>query len=64
MFFMFRMITRKHAIKKWEVSIVELQDGKDSLFKISQRIPDLSVAETRVFKDKKSAKRLFDKWLG
>ena len=54
---------KKHPTKKWEVSIMEFEDEGGSKFKVTRRLPDSSVAETKVFKDKKEAKILFDEWL-
>ncbi|AJF61246.1 TPA: hypothetical protein HA239_01195 [Candidatus Woesearchaeota archaeon] len=54
---------KKHPVKKWEVSISELQEGIDKRFKVTRRLPDMSVAETRIFRDKKKARALFDEWL-
>ncbi len=57
------MATRKHPIKKWEVSIMEFQNHIGKKFKVTRRLPEMSVAETKVFTTKKKAKRLFDEWL-
>ena len=54
------MATKKHPIKKWEVSIMELQNHIGKKFKVTRRLPEMSVAETKVFTTKKKAKRLFD----
>ncbi|MBI2146341.1 hypothetical protein HYU22_03310 [Candidatus Woesearchaeota archaeon] len=57
------MATKKHVTKKWEVSIMEFQNHTGRKFKVTRRLPELSVAETKVFATKKKAKRLFDEWL-
>lgn len=54
--------SQKHAIKKWEVSLSELHDG-EIVFKVTRRIPELSVSETLFFKTKNEAKKQFDEWL-
>ena len=54
---------KKHIIKKWEVSIIEFQDDEGSKFKVTRRLPEMSVAETKIFKSKKEAKEQFDEWL-
>ena len=54
------MATKKHPIKKWEVSIMGFQNQEGKKFKVTRRLPEMSVAETRVFTTKKKAKRLFD----
>ena len=55
--------TEKHINKKWEVSIIELKNDDDKKFKVTRRIPDLAVAETKFFKTKQEAKEQFDEWL-
>ncbi|MCK4589692.1 MAG: hypothetical protein KAT77_04555 [Nanoarchaeota archaeon] len=54
---------KKHPTKKWEVSIMEFEDEEGQKFKVTRRLPDASVAETKVFKNKEEAKKLFDNWL-
>lgn len=55
--------TKKHPTKKWEVSISEFQNHTGKKFKVTRRLPEMSVAETKVFTTKKKAKRLFDEWI-
>lgn len=55
--------TKKHPIKKWEISMMEFQNHLGKKFKVTRRIPDMSVAETKVFRSKKRAKKKFDDWL-
>ena len=55
--------TQKHPIKKWEVSIMEIFDGKETKFKVTRRISEMSVAETKILNSKEEAKQQFDKWL-
>ena len=57
------METKKHPIKKWEVSIAEFQEDVGLKYKVTRRLPEMSVAETRVFTNKEEAKKLFDEWL-
>lgn len=54
---------REHLSKKWEISIIELQNTKGKKYKVTRRLPELGVSETRVFTSKKKAKELFDDWL-
>ena len=42
---------------------MELQNHIGKKFKVTRRLPEMSVAETKVFATKKKAKRLFDEWL-
>ena len=53
----------KHPYKKWEVSIMEIQEGTEIKFKVTRRITELSVAETKVFNSKQEAKKQFEEWL-
>ncbi len=55
--------TKKHILKKWEISFIELQNHVGKKFKVTRRLPNLSVAETKVFRSKKKAKKQFDEWL-
>lgn len=55
--------TKKHSRKKWEVSIIALQNKTGKKFKVTRRLPELSVAETKIFKGEKKAKKKFDEWL-
>lgn len=57
------MPIKKHPTKKWEVSIIELQNHKGKKFKVTRRMPQMSVAETKIFKTKKNAIRQFHEWL-
>lgn len=53
----------KHLTKKWEVSIMEYQDETGTKYKVTRRIPELSVAETKIFNSKEKAKEQFEEWL-
>ena len=46
-----------------EISIIELEDVLGKKYKVTKRIPELNVSETRVFRSKKLALRHFEKWL-
>ena len=50
-------------MKKWEVTISEFESEKGKIFKVTRRYPELLVAETRVFNNKKEALELFYEWL-
>ena len=54
---------KKHPIKNWEVSIIEIENHIGKKYKVTRRIPDMSVAETKVFRSKQDAKKQFDEWL-
>ena len=54
---------KKHPIKKWEISIIELEDNGIMKYKVTRRLLELSVAETKVFRSKEDARKQFDEWL-
>lgn len=54
---------KKHPTKKWEISIIEYEDYTGKRYKVTRRLPDMSVAETKIFKSKEEAKKQFDDWL-
>ena len=53
----------KHQTKKWEISIMEFLSENKSIFKVTRRIAQLHVAETKIFYNKEEAKRQFEEWL-
>ncbi|MEK6939420.1 MAG: hypothetical protein AABX31_01710 [Nanoarchaeota archaeon] len=55
--------TKHHPFKKWEVSIMKIQEGNSTIYKVTRRIAQLSVAETKIFKSKEEAKKQFEAWL-
>ena len=57
------MIAKKHPTEKWEISLVELHGQGRKRFKVTRRLPEMSVAETKVFSSKKKAKQLLNEWL-
>ena len=54
---------KEHPIKKWEVSIIGIENAIGKKYKVTRRIPEMSVSETRVFRSKEEAKKQFDEWL-
>jgi hypothetical protein len=48
---------------KWEVSISVFISEKGKRYKVTRRLPELYVAETKMFRDRNKAKKLFDAWL-
>jgi hypothetical protein len=53
----------KHAHKKWEVSIAELHSSQGTKYKVTRRLSEMNVAETKFFDSKERAKEQFDEWL-
>jgi len=48
---------------KWEITILEIKNHVGKKYKVTRRIPDLSVAETKVFRKKKDAVKQLQDWL-
>lgn len=46
-----------------EVSIIELEENGVLVYKVTKRVPELYVSETKVFKKKKDALKQFRQWL-
>lgn len=55
--------TKEHQVKKWEVSIIKFQDETGTKFKVTRRVSEESVAETKIFNSKEKAKKQFEEWL-
>ena len=55
--------TKKHPFNKGEISSIELEDSDGKKYKVTRRLPELSVAETKLFSSKKEAKKQFNEWL-
>jgi hypothetical protein len=54
---------KKHPYKKWEVSISEYETPKGKEWKVTRRLAEMSVAETKVFASKEEAIRQYKEWL-
>lgn len=66
-FFWEKHIKGRHPVyfmKTWKVSIIEVKSSKRKLYKVTRRIPDLRVSETRIFSSKKKAMKQFQEWSG
>ena len=48
---------------RWEISFLEFRDRKGKKFKVTRKLPDLPVTETKVFRSKRKAKEQFEEWL-
>lgn len=48
---------------KWEISIIEFKNHIGKKYKVTRRLPDMSIAETKIFASKEEAKRQFQEWL-
>ena len=47
----------------WEVTITEVVNTSKK-YKLTRRLPALSIAETKMFKSKEKAVKQFQEWLG
>ena len=47
----------------WEVSIIELENNIGKKYKVTRKIPELSVSETKIFRSKQKAKEQLEEWL-
>ena len=54
---------KENQTKKWEISIIEFESDNGMIYKVTRRLPDFSVAETKVFFSKEEAKKQFNEWL-
>lgn len=46
----------------WEVSIKELKTKKKTVYKITRRLPELGVSETKIVISKEEALRQLQEW--
>ena len=54
---------RKHSIKKWEISVIEIESLNGKKYKVTRSLPELLIAETKNFKSKEKARQKFNEWL-
>ena len=57
------METKEHPAQKWEISIIELAGKDGKRYKVTRRMPNLIVAETKFFSSKEGARKQFNAWL-
>ncbi len=57
------MKIEKDFTKKWEVSLTAFEDEEGKKYKVTRRMPNMSVAETKFFKSKDEAKKQYEEWL-
>ena len=50
-------------MNKWEVSLAEFRDNGNRKYKLTRRIPGLSVSETKFFETKEEAITKMKEWL-
>jgi len=47
----------------WEVTIKELTYKNKEMYKVTRRMPELGIAETRIYHSKEDALELFKEWV-
>lgn len=57
------MKSKKSFTKKWTISLLEVENSEGMKYKVTRTIPELSVSETKMFKDKEEALKQFNEWL-
>ena len=57
------MKSKTHYNRKWEITIIQLENSIGSKFKVTRKLSELSVSETKIFRSKRKAKEQFEKWL-
>ncbi|MBT4540256.1 hypothetical protein HOC35_01965 [Candidatus Woesearchaeota archaeon] len=55
--------SKEHYTKKQEISIIQLVNHIGEKFKVTKRVPEMSVSETKVFRSKQEAIKQFEDWL-
>lgn len=48
---------------KWEVSILKIENTIGKKYKVTRRLSDFSIAETKIFRLKEDAIKQFQEWL-
>ena len=54
---------KKKQAAGWEVSIMQFFNHIGRKYEVTRRLPQLSMAETKIFRSKKKAKKQFEDWL-
>ena len=54
---------KRHLTKKWEASFTEFMNSVGKIYKITRKIPELSVSEIKTFRSKEKAMLQFEEWL-
>jgi hypothetical protein len=48
---------------KWEITILALKNSIGKFYKVTRKLAELSISETKTFRSKKSAKKQLEEWL-
>jgi len=52
-----------HLTMKWEVTMAEFKENGKTKYKVTRRMPELTIAETKIFAIKEQAQKQFEEWL-
>ena len=58
-----RVDIKKHPTQRGEVSIIEIKENDAVQYKVTRRLPEMAVAETKIFSSKKDALLQVEEWL-
>ncbi|MFC1696788.1 hypothetical protein ACFL1H_00495 [Nanoarchaeota archaeon] len=47
----------------WEISIIEIEENGNKLYKVTRRNSEYYLSETKIFDSKEKAKEQFNQWL-
>lgn len=50
-------------INKWEISIIELENDIGKKYKVTRRMIEMGVSESKCFRNKKDAEKQIKRWL-
>ena len=57
------LLNKLIKMNNWEVSIIELKKNGKIKYKVTRRLPTMSVAETKMFNSKEEAMKQLQEWL-
>ena len=54
---------KEQTNRKWTISLLELKENGDKKFKVTRKLSEFSVSETKIFNSKEEALKQLNKWL-
>ena len=57
------MKSKIHPVKNWEISIIIMETDEGKKYKVTKRVPELAVSETKIFNNLTEAEKQFTGWL-
>jgi len=49
-------------MKIWKVSLIKFKSDEKKWYKVTRRIPEMAISETKIFSSKKKAMQQFQEW--